>query len=123
MFQRGIQVFGLIISMISFSIVYWLRKQNRLSGRSYIFWVCFWLLFVIIDVFPSLTSYITPYFDLGTNMYTLVASSIMILFVMVFSLFSYLYDLNYKIDRLVRDQALSNWKNNVAVNSGRRDDT
>jgi len=56
-------------------------------------------------------------------MYTLVASSIMILFVMVFSLFSYIYDLNYKIDRLVRDQALSNWKNSVAVNAGRRDDT
>ncbi len=122
MFQRGIQIFGLIISMISFSIVYWLRKQNRLTGRSYIFWVNFWLLFVIIDVFPSLTSYITPYFDLGTNMYTLVASSIMILFVMVFSLFSYIYDLNYKIERLVRDQALSNWKNTADIKSGRKDD-
>ena len=122
MFQRGIQIFGLIISMISFSIVYWLRKQNRLTGRSYIFWVSFWLLFVIIDVFPSLTSYITPYFDLGTNMYTLVASSIMILFIMVFSLFSYIYDLNYKIERLVRDQALANWKNNADIKSGRRDD-
>jgi len=56
-------------------------------------------------------------------MYTLVASSIMILFVMVFSLFSYIYDLNYKIDRLVRDQALLNWKNNVAIDSSRRNDT
>lgn len=123
MFQRGIQVVGLIISMISFSVVYWLRKKDRLSGRSYIFWVCFWLLFVIIDVFPSLTSYVTPYFDLGTNMYTLVAFSIMTLFVMVFSLFSNIYDLNYKMDRLVRDQALSNWKNRVAIDSIRRDDT
>jgi len=78
---------------------------------------------VIIDVFPSLTSYITPYFDLGTNMYTLVAFSIMILFVMVFSLFSHIYDLNYKVDKLVRDQALSNWKNSVAIDSSRRDDT
>ena len=78
---------------------------------------------MIIDVFPSLTSYVTPYFDLGTNMYTLVAFSIMTLFVMVFSLFSNIYDLNYKMDRLVRDQALSNWKNRVAIDSSRRDDT
>jgi hypothetical protein len=72
---------------------------------------------VIVDVFPSLVSYITPYFDLGTNMFTLFAFSIMGLFVMVFSLYSYLSDLNYKVNRLVRKQALLDWKTNSLVTS------
>jgi len=72
---------------------------------------------VIVDVFPSLTSYITPYFDLGTNMFTLFAFSIMGLFVMVFSLYSYLSDLNYKVNRLVRKQALLDWKTNSLATS------
>jgi len=78
------------------------------------FWVGFWITFVVIDVFPSLTSYITPYFDLGTNMYTLTAFSIMSLFVITFSLFSYISDLNYKINKMAREQALLGWRNQMS---------
>jgi|GEM_PF-3810494 len=115
MISRGIQVVGLGVALIAFILTYLLRRKDRLTSRAFLFWVGFWFTFVIVDVFPSLVSYITPYFDLGTNMFTLFAFSIMGLFVMVFSLYSYLSNLNYKVNRLVRKQALLDWKTNSLV--------
>ena len=117
MISRGIQVVGLGVALVAFIMTYLLRLKDRLTSRAFLFWVGFWFTFVIVDVFPSLVSYITPYFDLGTNMFTLFAFSIMGLFVMVFSLYSYLSDLNYKVNRLVRKQALLDWKTNSLVTS------
>ena len=117
MISRGIQVVGLGVALVAFIMTYLLRRKDRLTSRAFLFWVGFWFTFVIVDVFPSLVSYITPYFDLGTNMFTLFAFSIMGLFVMVFSLYSYLSDLNYKVNRLVRKQALLDWKTNSLVTS------
>ena len=117
MISRGIQVVGLGVTLVAFILTYLLRRKDRLTSKAFLFWVGFWFTFVIVDIFPSLVSYITPYFDLGTNMFTLFAFSIMGLFVMVFSLYSYLSDLNYKVNRLVRKQALLDWKTNSLVTS------
>lgn len=115
MFTRGIQVVGLLVSMCAFVAIHFLRRKNRLNSRSFFFWVGFWSIFIVIDVYPSLTSFITPFFTLGTNMYTLTALSILILFVLVFSFYSYLSDLNWKVNQIVREQALLDWKTNNLV--------
>jgi len=123
MISRGIQVVGLGVALVAFILTYLLRRKDRLTSRAFLFWVGFWLTFVIVDVFPSLVSYVTPYFDLGTNMFTLFAFSIMGLFMMVFNIYSYLSDLNYKVNRLVRRQALLDWKTNSLVTSLERVET
>lgn len=107
---RGIQVLGLFLAAIILLGLYIIRRIGRLKSRSFIFWVSFWSLFVIVDIYPSLTGYFTPYFDLGKNMYTLTAISIMVLFVFVFVISSYLSDLNYKLNKLIREQAITEWR-------------
>ena len=59
-----------------------------------------------------MTGYITPYFDLGRNMYTLTAISVMALFILVFGLFSYINELHWKINEMVRDNAIVDWRTN-----------
>ena len=109
---RGIQIIGLLVSTASLIGILLLRRGNRLTSRSYVFWVCFWTVFTIVDIFPSMTGYITPYFDLGRNMYTLTAISVMTLFIFVFGLFSYINELHWKINEMVRDNALVDWRTN-----------
>ena len=105
------EIFGcLIVAFGAFTAAYFLRKKGRLNSRSFLFWVGFWLIFVVIDTVPSLTGYIRPYFTLGTNMYTLTAISIQVLFVFVFYLFTFLSDINLKLTNIIRLQALNEWK-------------
>ncbi len=109
---RGIQLVGLLVSSAALIGILLLRRSNRLTSRSYVFWVSFWTMFTIVDIFPSMTGYITPYFDLGRNMYTITAISVMTLFIFVFGLFSYINEINWKINEMVRDNAIYGWRLN-----------
>lgn len=106
MILRGIQIVGLIIAFLSFIFIFYARKVGRLDSRSVLFWVLFWGIFVILDLYPSLARYFGPILSLQSNMYVLTAGSILTLFILVFTLYSNLSDLKIKVNVLIREQAI-----------------
>lgn len=103
---RGIQIVGLLVALGAIAFVIMARRRGRLDARSFLFWVLFWVFFVILDLYPSVVAYVAPVLALESNMYVLTAGSVLTLFVLVFVLYSFLSDLNQKVTKLVREQAI-----------------
>ena len=110
MIIRGIQLVGLVVALFAFIFLIYARKQGRLDSKSTLFWVLFWSLFIILDMFPSIVSYLQPILSLESNMYILTISSVLTLFVIVFTLYSQLSEQSTKINILIREQAILNRK-------------
>ena len=106
MIFRGIQIVGFLVALTAVTFVIFARKKGRINGRSFLFWVLFWGIFVVLDLYPSMVAFVAPTLDLGSNMYVLTAGSVLTLFVLVFLLYSYLSDLNQRVTRLVREHAI-----------------
>jgi len=106
MFLRGIQVVGLLVAFSAFLFIFYARRKGRLNSRFFLFWVMFWGMFVVLDLFPSLAGYFVPMLSLESNMYVLTAASILTLFILVFALYSFLSDLNQKVNVLIREHAI-----------------
>ena len=107
---RGIQIVGLLIALAAVAFVLFARKRGRTSGRSCLFWILFWGVFIVLDLYPSVVTSLTPTLDFGPNMYVLTAGSILTLFVLVFLLYSFLSNLNQKVTQMVREHAILNSK-------------
>lgn len=103
---RGIQIVGLLVALIVVGFVVFARRRGRINGRFFLFWLAFWSIFIVLDVFPSVVAFVSPILDLGSNMYVLTAGAVLTLFVLVFVLYSFLSDLNQKVTKLAREQAL-----------------
>lgn len=107
---RGIQILGLLIALIALTFILSAQKRKRLNTRSFLFWILFWGIFIVLDLYPSLVAYFAPALALESNMFILTASSILTLFVLVFALYSFLSDLNQKVITMIREQAIANHK-------------
>lgn len=103
---RGIQIIGLLLASVAVAFVFYARKKERISYRFFVFWIIFWGLFLVFDLYPSMVAYVAPALALGPNMYILTAGSVLTLFVLVFMLYSYLSDLNRKVVELTRQYAI-----------------
>lgn len=102
---RGIQIAGLLVALAAVTFVLVARRKGRISTRSFIFWILFWVLFTLFDLYPSTVAYVAPVVALESNMYILTAGSALTLFVLVFVLYSYLSDLNQRVTKLIREHA------------------
>lgn len=103
---RGIQIIGLLVALATVISVMIIRRKGRISGRSFVFWVLFWVLFIVLDLYPSVVAYVAPVLALESNMFILTVGSVLTLFVLVFVLYSFLSDLNQKVTKMIREQAI-----------------
>lgn len=103
---RGIQIVGLLVALVAIAFVVLAKKKGRMNSRFFLFWMGFWVIFIILDIYPSVVGYVSPILDLESNMFILTAGAVLTLFVLVFILYSYLSDLNQKVTKLVREQAM-----------------
>lgn len=120
---RGIQIIGIIIDLVAIAFVLYARKKGRLNSRFFLFWMSFWIIFLGLNIYPSIVGYTSPILNLESNMYILTAGAVLTLFVLVFIFYSYLSDLNQKITKLVRQQAMLDLKvgrTNKVVNSNEK---
>ena len=103
---RGIQIVGLVIALSILAFILYARSKDRLNNRGFSFWIIFWAIFIFIDLFPSIAAYVSPALTLESTMYVLTAGSVLTLFVLVFVMYSFLSDLNHKVNGLIREQAI-----------------
>ena len=103
---RGIQIVGLLVALAAVAFVILARKKGRISGRSFLFWLLFWGVFMVLDLYPSVVASLALTLDFGPNMYILTAGSVLTLFVLVFLLYSFLSSLNQKVTQMVREHAI-----------------
>lgn len=122
MILRGIQIVGLIIALFSFIFIFYARKLGRLDSRSVLFWILFWGIFVILDLYPSLARYLSPILSLQSNMYVLTAGSVLTLFILVFAMYSNISDLKVKVNVLIREQAILGGKLANLIDMYEKDD-
>jgi len=115
-----IQILGLVIALLAFTLVLIARKKKRLNSRFLLFWVLFWSVFIVFDLYPSIAASFSPGFTLELSAYVWVAGSALTVFVLVFALFSFLFDLNQKVTTLIREQAVLNGKLQMARAGGNR---
>lgn len=106
MIIRGIQIVGLLVALAAVTFVVFARKKGRINGRSFLFWVLFWGIFTVLDLYPSVVAFVAPALALESNMYILTAGSVLTLFVLVSVLYSFLADLNQRLAKLVREHAI-----------------
>ena len=103
---RGIQIVGLLVALAFIGFVVVARRRGRINGRFFLFWLAFWSIFIVLDVYPSVAGYLSPMLNLEGNMFVLTVGAVLTLFVLVFVLYSFLSDLNRKVTKIVREQAM-----------------
>ena len=103
---RGIQIIGLLLVFVAIAFVLYIRRRGRINGRSFVFWILFWVFFLAFDLYPSMVAYVAPVLALESNMYILTAGSTLTLFVLVFVLYTFLSDLKQKTTTMIREHAI-----------------
>ena len=106
MIIRGIQIVGFLVALAAVAFVIFARTKGRINGRSFLFWILFWGIFIVLDLYPSVVASVSPALDFGPNMYILTAGSVLTLFVLVSLLYAFLSNLNQKVTKLVREHAI-----------------
>ncbi|MBD3311274.1 MAG: DUF2304 family protein [Candidatus Magasanikbacteria bacterium] len=85
------------------------RKRSGLLGqRAVFFWIFFWILGVIVVIWPNSSSILAAYLGIGRGTDLVIYISLALLFFLVFKLNVKLDSLNRDLTKIVRKDALDN---------------
>lgn len=80
--------------------------QKILSLFSLIFWLTIWLSILSIVWFPSITSYLAQFLNIGRAIDSVVYLSIVILFYLIYRILLKIEIIERKMEKIVREDAL-----------------
>lgn len=95
----------LVLLIIYRIIIKW--KQNLLSLRDLIFWVCFWIVVGIIVIRPEVTSFLANLVGVGRGADLVIYLSIVLIFYIIFQITVKIEKMERNITKIVRTVALA----------------
>lgn len=104
MFQ---QILALIIILFFLSRLFWQKRQKRITGGEFIFWMIFWLFALMAIVFiKKIDALVASLGFSGTGIEILFYLAVIVLFYLVFKLRLSIEKMEKNLTKLVRKNAL-----------------
>jgi len=108
----GIQVAGILFGclMIYFTFLHYKRKQFTI--KEYIFWNCFWILLMVVALFPNILDFfVKDILNLYRTLDFLVIGGFLFLIGALFYTYSIVRQTQKKVEEIVRKIAIEKkWK-------------
>ncbi len=101
-----IQILGICVAVFLWIKAIQKFKQKRMPLSEFIIWSSVWVGMIVVGFLPITVSFIAKWFGIGRGIDVAVYLSIIVLFYLVFVLFSKIDKQREEITRLVREIAL-----------------
>ncbi len=85
-------------------------KNNEINYKEFTGWFLFWLVVGLVGVLPESTSYLATILGVGRGADVVVYLSLLIIFYLLFKIFSRLEKNDRQVTKIVRDLAIKNYK-------------
>ena len=119
---KGIQVFGLLVSvyLIAQTLVQYKRGNNR--TRRTAFWLSLWTLMAILFAFPSLTMLALPVLTMQDAMLTVLVIGLVMAYVLVYQTYQQATKIERKLTELAQNIAIRDYVKDVTNDPEEKDD-
>jgi hypothetical protein len=105
------QVFALVIILFFISRLFWQKRNKKISGNEFIFWLIFWVLAALLIVFlKQVDSLVAVLGFSGKGIDVLFYLSVVVLFYLVFKLGLKSEKIEKDITKIIREISLKNHK-------------
>jgi len=104
------QIFAVLFALFMLYVVSIHFRKKTLDFMTASFWTCIWVVFMVIAVFPNLLLGITGVLKFSRVFDLLIVIAFMILSVMVFLSYFRLKELEHKLEKYVREEAIKSAK-------------
>ena len=104
------QIFAVLFALFMLYVVSIHFRKKTLDFITASFWACIWVVFMVIAVFPNLLLGITGVLKFSRVFDLLIVIAFMILSVMVFLSYFRLKELEHKLEKYVREEAIKSAK-------------
>jgi hypothetical protein len=105
-----IQIFVLVFGMFAFSRAVLRYKGGSIRLAELLFWAGIWILGILFALFPGILNWLSSVGGFGRGMDFALASSIIIMFYLLFRLYVKMDELDQTITKMVREIAISKAK-------------
>jgi len=105
-----IQIFVLVLGLFAFSRAVLRFKGGSIKLGELLFWAGIWILGILFAVFPGILNWLSSVGGFNRGMDFAIASSIIVLFYLMFRLYVKLDELDQTITKMVREMAITKAK-------------
>lgn len=102
----GIQLFVILFSLGMAYVTYTHYKRREFRAKEILFWMILWAGFIFVTVLPQSVDFLVRTFRFSRRMDFVMIAGFFVLFVLAFRNYYVSTQLEDKLERLVRDQAL-----------------
>ncbi|UCD03891.1 MAG: DUF2304 family protein [Candidatus Woesearchaeota archaeon] len=81
-------------------------KRGRLSRKEFIFWASIWIAIITVTLIPGVATFFANLFDIGRGADVVLYTSVIVLFYVVFLLYSKIEKTEREMTKLVRKIAI-----------------
>ncbi len=108
--MKLIQILFLLFGLLMLLFAYFNQKAKRLKYEAVLFAYTIGVFLILFTLFPSSSSYLARLLGVSRGVDVLIYLSLPLLFYFVFILYAKLEEMNKKLTKLVREDALRNAK-------------
>ena len=107
---NGIKIIGVIFGLIMAYFVFLHHKRKEFSRIQFIFWEMVWFSFILVSLFPEITSGFIHRLGIERGMDLLTILGFMFLAILTFYNYSAISKFKKKLEENVREETLKNLK-------------
>ncbi|NPA63144.1 MAG: DUF2304 family protein [Methanococci archaeon] len=104
--MEPIQIFGVVFALFALSRVIMQIKKRNINIDEGIFWIFIWSSVVIFLLFPECFGYLANFLGVGRGTDALIYISMVVLFYLIYRLYSKVDALEKQITHIVREIAI-----------------
>lgn len=104
-------IFQYLVALISIFAIYQSYssyQKNNQTRRTFIFWSIAWLSVILIALVPDVTNHLSKFLNVTRPIDAILYPSIVIIYYLVFLIYTKIENYNKELTRLVRKEALKN---------------
>jgi len=101
-----IQILLTLVLLIALAVTWKRAKENVIRKREAFLWSLVWIIAAVVILLPETTSFVANLLGVGRGVDLVLYASVVVLFFLVFKLFTSLDGLDKKLTDMVRKDAL-----------------
>lgn len=105
-----IQLIASVFSLFALSRVILRAKDKKITNAELVFWLGIWSTFIVVVLFPSITSSIAMFLGISRGTDVILYGSVGVLFYLIFRLYVKVEETEREITAIVRQKALEKKK-------------
>lgn len=113
----GIQLIGLLFGTFMMYFTFLNFKQNKFTGKEHMVWLCIWIVFLVITLFPSVLNPILEALNIYRAMDLYISIGFLFFIIIIFYIYSITRVNQQQIEVLTREIAHLTVKENPTPKS------